>query len=145
MCLTAQSTGPERPALSLEAIIMKLNLTPDELTALSRQGVITSQLRGRGNRVYKLRFRHLGRQQVRYLGSDVSWVAEVRAALLHWQTPRQLKRRLASRVKQTRDLLRSIRPRLGPLVAQAGLQFHGRTLRRVRQPVNIQESQNTSR
>ena len=112
--------------------MIELDLTNDELAAVSRQGFVASELRGNGMVVYKLRFRLAGRQCVRYLGTDPTRAAEVRAALALWQARRRLERRLASRMAQMRAILKSIKPRLTPFLEEAGLQFHGRVLRRPR-------------
>jgi hypothetical protein len=82
--------------------------------------------------IFKLRFRHLGRQRVRCLGSDPQRAAAVAAELAILQADWQRQRRRRRLIRQSQQLLKSIKPRLTAAVAAAGLKFHGRTIRRPR-------------
>jgi hypothetical protein len=112
--------------------MLRLQLTAAELDALSRQGFVTSELRGNSTVIHKLRFRLSGRQRVYYLGSDLEYVAEVRDFLLALQMRTRLARRLEARKKAVRQLLRGIKPRLTQHLAESGYRLHGRALRQRR-------------
>ena len=112
--------------------MLRLQLTAAELDALSRQGFVSSELRGNSAVIYKLRFRLAGRQRVYYLGTDLEYVAEVRDFLCALQGRRRLARRLEARNKAVRQLLRNIKPRLAQHLAESGYRLHGRALRRRR-------------
>ena len=58
----------------------KLGLAPGEIKALATQGFVARERRG-GRIYWKLRFRVGGRQRVRYLGSDATKAAAIRAEL----------------------------------------------------------------
>jgi hypothetical protein len=112
-----------------------LELTTVERAALARQGSVTAEKRG-ASRYYKLRFRVEGRQQVRYLGKDISVAKAIARELQGWQTSRQLRVDLGRLAKRARARLRAARAQLAPLLEQDGLWFHGFTLRhrRARKP-----------
>jgi hypothetical protein len=128
--------GPQAWSLveSVPAGLIALRLSASELQALSYQGFVACERRGRTASVYKLRFRINGRQCVRYVGTDPQRAAVIRAALDRLQAPLQLKRQLASHLKAAQACLRNVKPRLTPHAEEAGLRFHGHYLRRPRQP-----------
>ncbi|HUE73795.1 MAG TPA: hypothetical protein VMP01_23145 [Pirellulaceae bacterium] len=122
-----------------EAIAV-LDLSADEIQSLVRQGFVSREARN-GTNVYKLRFRHQGRQRVRSLGSNPQRAADVRAALAELQNGRKWELRSRRRIRQARQLQREIKQRLLACVTAAGFRFHGRTIRRPRSAANSRQSE----
>jgi hypothetical protein len=115
-----------------ESGLLALDLSPDAMAAIARQGFISAERRGRRSRVYKLRFRLSGRQVVRYLGTDAGHAQAIQAALDAWQAKRRMELYLRSRLIQSRAITRSCKLRLEKYVAQGGLRFHGFAIRKPR-------------
>jgi len=109
-----------------------LNLAPEELRELTRQGFIAREYRGDSGPFFKIRFRVRGRQIVRYLGSDVHTAAAVARELRALQAGRRLARFLGRLRAQARRLLRRAKRRLEPLLRARGFYLHGHTVRRRR-------------
>jgi len=118
-------------------IFDQLQLSDDERQSLRRQGFVAAERRGPACVVFKLRFRIRGRQTVRYLGTDPERADEVRRALSAWQSRSRASRLLKRAERKSRQLLRSVKPRLIPAVEAAGLRFHGRQIRRPRKSITL--------
>jgi len=131
------------PASRSLVILDQLGLTPEECDSLRRQGFVAAERRGPACVVFKLRFRMRGRQVVRYLGTDPEWADTVRRALSAWQSPQHAQRLLRRTERDSRRLLRSVKPRLIQAVEAAGLKFHGRQIRRPRQSMALPRSSST--
>lgn len=129
--MTPQDFEPHPASRSL-VVFDQLRLTLEERNSLRGQGFVTAERRGPACVIFKLRFRMQGRQRVRYLGTDPEWAAAVRRALFAWQSLQNVKRQLQRAERDSRQLLRSIKPRLIQAVEAAGLRFHGRQIRRPR-------------
>ena len=123
---TLTETGAGSPT-ALE----RLRLTAEELGAVKQQGFVSQERRG-GSVIYKLRFRLDRRQRVRYLGTDQVTADRVAQELDHLRLPNQLDRKLRDLNWEANRLLRESKRRLEPVVAQAGLKFHGFALRKPR-------------
>jgi hypothetical protein len=106
----------------------QLRLTPEDLCALRRQGWIQREWRG-NRQVYKLRFRRGGKQIVRYLG-DAEIARQVGAELAVLQKAHRACRRLRRIAETARDMLRTSKKDLLPLLARNGYRFHGLAIRR---------------
>jgi hypothetical protein len=115
-----------------EATLQALNLDAEELAALSHNGTIHQEQRGRNTIIFKLRYRLAGRQRVKYLGTDQNLVAQIQTELNDLQAVHQRNHELRRLGKQARALLRETKQRLLAPLAQAGLKFHGRAIRRPR-------------
>jgi hypothetical protein len=105
--------------------------------ALSRGGSISAEPRGRGQ-VFKLRFRRRagGPQVVRYLGRDpilIEGLARELETLQRRRRRHQEARRLKALSSKILGLSKAI---LAPLLAAAGLHFHGLAIRRRRPQAN---------
>ena len=112
--------------------IDKLNLTPEEMAALRRQGCVSRERR-RGRALFKLRFRMPpGKQCVRYLGFDPAAAEVVQKEVCALQTARRMNRELSKLVKEAGRKLQSSKATLAPALAEAGYYFHGRSVRRKR-------------
>jgi hypothetical protein len=83
---------------------------------------------------WRLRFRFLDRSRTVYLGADETLLATVRRELAVLQTPDRSKRKLAQTVQDAKLVMRRIKARSRPLLAEQGFSFHGKTLRRARRP-----------
>ena len=118
----------ETGAASLTAL-ERLGLTPEELIAVKQQGFVSPERRGRSV-IYKLRFRLDRRQRVRYLGTNPIAADAVRDELEQLRRVNRLDRTLRKLNVETNRLLRDTKRRLEPVVARAGLKFHGHALRK---------------
>jgi hypothetical protein len=117
-------------AVSKYPALRRLGLDETGLGALARQGFVSVDRRN--ERCYhKLRFRRHGCQVIRYIGAEAE-ADIVRKELAALQAERRVHRALALLEKEARRLRRESRRQLTPLVAAAGLKFHGRDLRRPR-------------
>ncbi len=105
----------------------RLRLDEMEFRGLASQGFIAPERRGQRTH-FKLRFRHNGGQQVRYIGSR-DQASAVQAELDVLQRDVRLRRRLASLTQSAADALRSAKDRLEPLLQAKGFHFHGRAVR----------------
>lgn len=112
--------------------LSRLRLTVDELASLARQGFVSCERRSSRRTLYKLRFRHAGRQVVRSLGSDPLVAGRVQACLAQHQNRAHLARELRRYGREARRAIRTTKLRLKPIIEQGGFAFHGLALRRRR-------------
>ena len=117
-----------------DSALAMLGLSNDELAALTKQGFISAEMRGRGLR-YKLRFRVDGKQRVRCLGMASAFVEQVRAEVGQLQHRTRLRRELGDLMRASRRRLRAAKQQLRPLLRKAGYAFHGMAVRRFRSGV----------
>jgi hypothetical protein len=115
--------------------LRQLRLTPDDLTALKRQGSVQREWRGK-LQIYKLRFRRGGKQVVRYLG-DAEVARQVAAELAILQATRRASRELHQITKTARETLQESKKKLAPHLDRIGYRFHGFAIRRRRTGTNI--------
>jgi hypothetical protein len=110
--------------------LAKMALTEEDFTSLRDQGFVSQEL-VKGKSRYKLRFRRPGgRQVVRYIRPvDVE---AVQVDLANLQTVRRDSRELRHTTRLGREVLRDAKTRATPLLAELGLRFHGRAIRRPR-------------
>jgi hypothetical protein len=110
-------------------LLKRLELTDEELDALTRQGFVRSEMRG--NKVIcRLRYRVHGRQHVRYVSPrDAVALASELASL---QRRVRTRRRLADLRAIAREALRHRRTVLAPLFEARGYHFHGYQVRHYR-------------
>jgi hypothetical protein len=94
---------------------------------------VSSERRGKGAIIYKLRFRFNGRQQVRYLGIDPIKIESIRLALTLLQRYRILKHAIHDLCHEARKAMRNGKRQLAPQLESAGYKFHGLAIRRPRQ------------
>jgi hypothetical protein len=113
--------------------LAELGLSAADQAALSRQGFISREVRGRRSAVYKLRFRVGGRQRVRYLGTDAGGIRRVQEALHELQEDRRLELALGRLHHEVAQRLCDSKRRLAAPLVAAGFGFHGRAARRPRQ------------
>jgi hypothetical protein len=106
-----------------------LRLTDDDLRALSEQGFIAEERRGK-RKYPKLRFRRGGRQHVRYVPPGILEVVRHELELIQGQ--RRLGRGVIGLDRRRKQLLREMKRELEPLVRAEGLAFHGFSIRRPR-------------
>ena len=132
-------TFTETDAASLTAL-KRLGLTPEELNAVKQQGFVSQERRGRSV-IYKLRFRLDRRQRVRYLGTNPTAADAVRQELEQLRLVNRVGRELRMWNLEAGRLLRNTKRRLEPVVARAGLKFHGHALRKPHRR-SLQPSQN---
>ena len=109
--------------------LAQLGLSALALSALARQGFVTSEYRGERGPFFKLRFRLQGRQQVKYLGKDPHVAQQIAQELRVLQAPRQLDRELQQLAREARATLRKVKQDLAPLVGAIGRSFHGLVVR----------------
>jgi hypothetical protein len=109
-----------------------LGLKPEEIAALTCNGSISRESRARRTIIFKLRYRVAGRQCVKYLGTDERLVEHIRSELKDLQASHRRGRRLHRLDEEARELLRACKQRLELHLEQAGLKFHGRAIRRLR-------------
>jgi len=124
--MVSSSTGP------LLSVIDQLGLSPAERAAARKQGFVSAEVRSPQCTVYKLRFRHDGRQRVRYLGVDAAVAERLRQELVELQRPVVLRRQLRALTASIPSAIRRANQLLLPLVEQAGYHFHGRQIRKCR-------------
>ncbi len=127
---------PQRPVTVAvpdpASALSRLKLSDVERKALTRQGFVSSEVRPNNRTIYKLRFRVKRRQQVRYLGSDADFALAVadEVRLLQWR--RQQKRTLRHLQAEVAQYRRDVKAALAAHVKEAGLRFHGFSVRRPR-------------
>ena len=107
-----------------------LGLHREHLEALARQG--TLQAEGPVKRCFKLRFRHQGRRIVRYVGTDVDFVARVRDELERLQRDVREDRSVRRIVQTAKACLRQTKSCLAPTLGELGYHFWGHEIRRRR-------------
>jgi hypothetical protein len=113
-------------------VLTALGLTDHELTALRQQGFVSRELRAGGRSYAKLRYRFDGRQRAKYLGSNEAFVRQVERELGRLQGNHRLDRLLGCLTREANQVLRSIKPRVEPVLNEQGYEFHGRAVRRPR-------------
>jgi hypothetical protein len=135
------SPSANRPpgAETAERFFRRIGLRSVDVAALKRSGTITQETRGRGTVIYKLRYRREGRQVVKYLGVDRSFVRHVGEQLALLQVPARRRRRLRRVAAETRSVLHDVRARVRSTLQEAGFTFHGLTIRRSRSSDDQQE------
>ncbi len=116
----ARGTGP---------VLSELDLMPNELAAIKRQGVIRGETR-RGRTFFKLRFRLHGKVHVRYLGRDPDVVSRARLELAELQAARRVDLALRRLGCEVGPLLRAAKKKLVPLLEEASFEFHGMAVRK---------------
>jgi hypothetical protein len=114
------------------AVLQALGITAAELLALQRQGFVSAERRGAQSQIYKLRFRLLGRQRVRYLGADPSAAAVIQGILRELQQDRRLRKQIRIACSNAAQTLRETKRQLEPLLELYGFKFHGQAIRRPR-------------
>lgn len=124
---TEPTAAVESPS-GLEA----LSLTAEELGALAQQGFVAAEHRGQHGPFFKLRFRVQGRQRVKYLGKDAAVAEHVQREVLELQREHRLTKKMHRITIEARKILRQTKLDLQPVVAAAGLTFHGYDVRRTR-------------
>ena len=110
----------------------QLQLTPEDLAALKRQGWIQKEWRG-NTCIHKLRFRRNGKQVVRYLG-DAETARQVADELAVLQAVSRTSRQLARLTKLARKTLRESKKSFMPHLDRVGYRYHGLDIRRRRIP-----------
>lgn len=108
-----------------------LGLADDERLALTRQGSVVTEARGK-RIYYKLRFRFQGKQRSCYLGADPERAARVQVELGQLQQARSLARELSQTVQDTAQCFRAGKQATRELLAQHGYYYHGLAIRRTR-------------
>jgi hypothetical protein len=116
----------ERLALAPFPLLNRLALSDEELNALTRQGFIRSERRGRRT-VFRLRYRVDGRQHVRYISPRDVEALEAELATLQRRV--RARRHLRSIAVLARQALRDRKMTLAPLLEARGLHFHGHQIR----------------
>jgi len=114
------------------AAIEKLGLTQPEWQALRTQGFVTAEPRGRRTTIYRLRFRCAGRQQCKYIGTNRRSGLAVQIFLARHQQQHHVEQRMQSRLRKIQQVLRTVKTTVGPYLAEAGLHYHGNSIRRSR-------------
>ena len=117
--------------LALEAfpLLNRLALSDEELGALTRQGFIRRERRGRKT-IFRLRYRVHGRQHVRYVSPRDAAALEAELGALQRRV--RARRRLTDLAALARQALRHRRSTLAPLLEARGYHFHGHQIRRCR-------------
>jgi hypothetical protein len=110
-------------------VLRQIALTAEELVDLSRQGFIHIERRG-SKTIYRLRFRHGGKQRSYYLSAEK--VSAVEAALKIVQQRVGGRRHLAILTQLASRTLCHRKKLLEPLLEAQGFHYHGQTVRRRR-------------
>jgi hypothetical protein len=110
-------------------LLNRFALSGDEMRALSRQGFVRSERRGRKT-VYRLSYRFHGRRCARYVCPPDAPALEAELELL--QRGVRSRRRLNRLAALARQALRRHRTTLAPVLAARGYAFHGNQVRRRR-------------
>ncbi len=106
----------------------QLRLSPEELAAVQRSGVVVEQLRGR-RVVYRLRFRVQGKLRNFYLSRDGPAPELVRDALHQHRQERREDRQLITEIKKLVQETRAFKKALKQPLQQQGLYQHGFEIR----------------
>jgi hypothetical protein len=107
-------------------LISRFGLSDDELLALTQQGFVRTQRRGRKT-VCRLCFRAHGQQCARYVCPRDAALLKAELELL--QKRARSRRRLNRLAALARQALRRHRSTLAPLLAARGFRFHGHHIR----------------
>lgn len=124
-----------QPAISAETLtnaLSRLNLTDDQMAALSTQGFVARERRCGRRDIFKLRFRIEGKQVVRSLGTSPANAASVALAVRVLQRTMRVQRELRKLEEELRRYLKATKKLLRPAVDLAGYRFHGMCVRRTR-------------
>jgi hypothetical protein len=108
-------------------LLSRLRLSDEELTTLRQRGSVRSQTRGK-RKVFRLRFRVLGRQHVRYVSRQDA--AALEAELKTLQKKVRVRRSLNRVASVAREMLRQRKRALTPLLEERSYHFHGHQVRR---------------
>jgi len=109
----------------------KLRLTANERKALETQGFVSQECRGL-RRYYKLRFRLMGRQHVRYIGADFERARQIECELRQLRQQRERFQEIVKIVREGRALLRQTKKEVAAALEGSDLYFHGQEIRRKR-------------
>lgn len=120
-------------------VFQELNLSAAQLRALRKQGFVRGISKGRQGVTFKLCFRMEGRQVSVNIGRSHERAAAVQQALETHQAPRGLRACFESRRRELRRIVTSLRPHLDAELAALGLRRHGLTVRRIRNPLELQQ------
>jgi hypothetical protein len=117
--------------LAVEAFptLNRLALSDEELGALTQQGSLRSERKGRKT-IFRLRYRVHGLQRVRYVSPREAAALEAELAKLQQRV--RARRRLGRLAALARQVLRQRKSTLAPLLAAHGYRFHGHQIRRCR-------------
>ena len=107
-----------------------LRISEKQRETLRTQGFIACERRGSNQSVYKLRFRHHGKQHVRCLGNDPDFVADVQRELDRLQSLHRKLRRLDAISRTANEELRDTKRIITPLLENREMHFHGLAIRR---------------
>jgi hypothetical protein len=131
--MSPQQTDQDQPiAQTAGGALQALGFHTEAIAALRQNGTITSERRGRNTVIFKLRYRLAARQHVKYLGTYQRLVEQIHTELGDLQAARRRSRRLRRLDGEARALLRAAKLQLEAPLEQAGLKFHGRAIRRLR-------------
>jgi len=115
---------------AVDVDLADLPLSTEDVAALHRQGFVSGERRRNGAIYYKLRFRRGGKQVVIGIGADKEAADNIREELRQLQRQRDFERDLNELVLGAKQLLRSSRRLLRPLLQEAGYAFHGYEIRK---------------
>jgi hypothetical protein len=110
-------------------LLHRLALSDAELGALTQQGFIRSERRGKKT-LFRLCFRFDGRQHVRYVSPRDAAALEAELGALQRRV--RTRRRVTGLATLARQALRQRRSALAPLLEARGYHFHGHQIRRCR-------------
>ena len=116
----------------LTGALSGLNLTADQMAALSTQGFVARERRCGRRDIFKLRFRIDGKQIVRSLGTSPTNAARVAFGVRVLQRTMHVQRELRKLEEELRRYLKATKKLLRPAVEIAGYRFHGMCVRRTR-------------
>jgi hypothetical protein len=110
-------------------LLHRLALSDEQRTALTRQGFIGRETRGR-KIVFRLRFRFHGKQCALYVSPRDASALEAELGALQRQV--HARRRITRLATLARQVLRQHRSTLAPLLEARAYHFHGHQIRRCR-------------
>ena len=113
-----------------QTFLAELGLGSAEAAALTRPGLASSEIRGRGEMAFKLRFRLDGRQRVKYLDEDRA--RRLEQTLNEVQRARRKALALGCLNREAPTLFREGKRRIEPWLGAGGYRFHGQAIRRPR-------------
>jgi hypothetical protein len=108
-----------------------LNLRPEDLNELRRQGFVAKEVRA-GKSYFRLQFRRHGRQVVIGLGKDPELAERVGRELAQLQAERLADRKQKRLIRAAHDLLRRSKHELESALHCAGYAFYGYEIRKPR-------------
>jgi hypothetical protein len=121
-----------------------LGLRDEDIAAVRRSGYLQHDRRLADTVGYcRLRFRVSGRLRTVYVGKEPNRVALVKRELAALQSERLRRRELAQALRNGREVLRGIKPRMATLLEENGYHLHGCVIRKLRgssaPPTNSQQ------